>query len=55
MTNVTMNEDQAKRVLQVAPKDSPYYQEAQKILFAKGYIPSPMKLEDDAPPCPPGT
>lgn len=55
MTQIDLTPDQAKRVLQVAPKDSPYYEEAQRVLFAKGYIPAPMKFEDDAPPCRPGT
>lgn len=55
MTKMDLTPDQAKRIIAVAPKDSPYYQQAQKVLFAKGYVPAPMRFEDDAPPCRPGT
>jgi hypothetical protein len=55
MAKIDLTVDQAKRIIAVAPKDSPYYQEAQRVLFAKGYLPSPMNLESDAPPLRPGT
>jgi hypothetical protein len=52
---IDLSVDQARKIIAVAPKDSPYYQEAQKVLFSKGYVPAPMRFEDDAPPCRPGT
>ena len=52
---IDLTPDQAKRILMVAPKDSPYYEQAQRVLFAKGYIPAIRNLESDAPPCRPGT
>ena len=46
MTKIDLTVDQARKVIAVAPKDSPYYVEAQRVLFAKGYIPAPVKLND---------
>lgn len=43
---IKLTEDQAKRIIAVAPKESPYYRAAQMVLFAKGYIPAPPRLED---------
>lgn len=43
---IKLTEDQAKRIIAVAPKESPYYRAAQMVLFAKGYIPAPHRLED---------
>jgi hypothetical protein len=55
MTKINLTPDQAKRIIAVAPKDSPYYQEAQRVLFAKGYVPSLMNLDEEYPPVAPGT
>ena len=55
MTKIDLTPAQAKRIIAVTPKDSPYYQEAQRVLFAKGYIPSPMNLDEEYPPMAPGT
>jgi hypothetical protein len=55
MTKIDLTVDQARKVIAVAPKDSPYYQEAQRVLFAKGYVPSPMNLDEEYPPVAPGT
>jgi hypothetical protein len=43
---IKLTVDQAKRIIAVAPKTSPYYLEAQRVLFSVGYIPAPIKLSD---------
>ena len=55
MTKIDLTVDQARKVIAVAPKNSPYYVEAQRVLFAKGYVPSPMNLDEEYPPVAPGT
>ena len=47
MAEIKLTMDQAKRIIAVAPKTSPYYEAAQRVLFAKGYIPAPVKLRDE--------
>ena len=47
---IDLSVDQARKIIAVAPKDSPYYQEAQRVLFAKGYVSTPMRGDSDVPP-----
>jgi hypothetical protein len=55
VTKIDLTPDQAKRIIAVAPKDSPYYEEAQRVLFAKGYVPHARNLDEEYPPVAPGT
>jgi hypothetical protein len=55
VTKIDLTVDQARKVIAVAPKDSPYYVEAQRVLFAKGYIPHARNLDEEYPPVAPGT
>jgi hypothetical protein len=52
---IDLTPDQAKRVIAVAPKDSPYYLEAKRVLLVNGYIPAPRNLDEEYPPVAPGT